>query len=96
MPIYQYKCLQCDKLENKVNTMDNHLVGPECCNTVMQQIIEAPMVNPIILGGGTYQGYKCPVTNEYVTSRKRRNEIMKENNLVPVGGSDGTRPSKEQ
>jgi len=47
----------------------------------MQKIIVPPAINPI-LGGGNWHGYECPVTGEFVTSRKRRREIMRQHNLA--------------
>lgn len=85
MPLYNYRCNKCEKTETKMNSISNHKEGPMCCDEQMGQIIEAPMVQAIILGGGSCPGYQCPITNEYVTSRKRRKEIMKENRVVEAG-----------
>ncbi len=95
MPLYSYQCKQCGEKSTKVNSIDNHKEGPGCCGEMMSQVIEATMVNAMILGGGSYPGYKCSVTGEYVTSRKRRTDIMKEHNLVECGGSDLKRHVKE-
>lgn len=43
------------------------------------------MIQAQILGGGDCPGYQCPITNEFVTSRRRRREIMKENHVVESG-----------
>ena len=38
-----------------------------------------------VLGGGSMQGYKCPVSGEWVTSRRQRKEIMARHGLVEAG-----------
>lgn len=42
-----------------------------------------------IFGAGDFPGYKCPVTEKWVDSRKKRREIMAEHNLQPHSSADG-------
>jgi len=51
----------------------------------MKQRITPAMVQAQILGGGKCPGYQCVVTNEFVTSGKRRREIFAQHNLVERG-----------
>lgn len=83
MPIYTYKCPDCGKIEDAYRSVDDRHKGPEC-HGQMLKTISAIMLQPI-LGGGNDPGYMCPVTDEFVSSRKRRREIMKEHNLVESG-----------
>lgn len=83
MPLYTYKCPKCDKTTDHVNSIANRKNGPECCEPMELKIMPTMVQDP--LGGGANPGYDCPVTGEHVTSRKRRREIMRENNLVETG-----------
>jgi len=90
MPLYEYRCPNCSKTQTAIRKINERLDSPECqdCKVSTKQILSKsslPQVDPIILGGGTYQGYKCPVTDEYVTSKRTRREIMKEHDLVEKG-----------
>lgn len=83
LPLYTYRC-QCGIEQTEFNTIENRHKGPECHGR-MELKITGTQIQAQILGGGTYQGYRCPVTNEWVTSRKRRRDIMKKHDLVEVG-----------
>lgn len=85
MPLYTYKCLICNSEQDAVRRIADRKKGPECCDNIMKQKIIAPMIQAQILGGGDCPGYQCPITNEFVTSRRRRREIMKENHVVESG-----------
>jgi hypothetical protein len=50
----------------------------------MSKVIQPTMLQPI-LGGGAMPGYQCPVTDEFITSRNRRREIMRLHNLIEKG-----------
>jgi len=84
MPTYLYECSKCHAEQEAIRKIADRKQGPQCylCKADTKQIIIAPMVNPIILGGGSYPGYQCPMTDKYVTSRKDRREIMKQNQVV--------------
>lgn len=64
--------------------MKDHAMGPECCEGRMAQIILPANIAPV-LGGGSWPGYENIVTGEFVTSRRRHREILKEHNLVEKG-----------
>lgn len=81
MPLYLYRCLECDREQTEFNTVANRHKGPEC-HGIMVMKITPPQIQAQILGGSKTPGYSCPVTGEYVTSRSRRRDIMKEHDLV--------------
>lgn len=84
MPMYTYKCPECGRVTDALNKIDDRAIGPICHDQHMRQVITAPMIQPV-MGGGSFQGYHCPVTDKFVTSRKERTEIMKSHNLVEKG-----------
>jgi len=48
------------------------------------------------MGGGDFPGYQCPVTEEFVTSRRKRKYIMDSNNLVEVGDREPSKKRQQQ
>ncbi len=85
MPLYTYKCQICDELTTRYNhIIDRHKGGYCECGGDNDLTIQPTQIQPV-LGGGEFQGYQCPVTDEYVTSRVRRRDIMKEHDLVEKG-----------
>ncbi|MGB1373826.1 MAG: FmdB family zinc ribbon protein [Aequoribacter sp.] len=87
MPLYQYRCTSCADECSEFNTVaDRHANAPKCaCGGPMVMRIMPVQVQAQILGGGTHPGYHCPVSGEYVTSRKQRRNIMAEHNLIEAG-----------
>lgn len=84
MPTYSYRCGQCGRTTDAYRPIKDHATGPDCCGASMAQIILPVNIAPV-LGGGSFQGYQCVVSDEYVTSRKRRREIMAEHNIIERG-----------
>lgn len=83
MPLYTYTCKTCGKTEDAYRSIADRDLGPDC-HGPMHKIITPTMVQPV-LGGGAMPGYACPVTGEFVTSRKRRREIMQQHHLAEKG-----------
>lgn len=83
MPLYTYECPKCGKIEDAIRKIADRHDGPMCCEPMKQKIVSTNIAP--VLGGGDFPGYKCPVTGEFVTSRRRRKQIMAENNLVETG-----------
>jgi len=85
MPIYSYQCDICESIIDEYRTIDNRHDPVFCdCGQGMSLKIVPTQIAPV-LGGGDFQGYLCPVTDKWVTSRKERKEIMKRHDLVEVG-----------
>lgn len=84
--IYDYRCNTCLEITTASRRIEDRKNTPECshCGGATHQIIAAAHIAPI-LGGGDFPGYNCPETGEYVTSRKRRRDILRENNLQEAG-----------
>jgi putative FmdB family regulatory protein len=84
MPMYSYKCSSCEFILDDMSSIARRNDARKCpeCGGEMALKIVPPMLNPV-LGGGSFPGYECPVTGEFVTSRKRRKEIFKEHDCQP-------------
>ncbi len=86
MPTYVYKCPDGHVTE-KVLALADHVrtIPCETCNKVARQVLTAPKGIYI----DSMPNYKCPVTDQIVTTRHQRNEIMKQNEMVEVGDTKG-------
>jgi putative FmdB family regulatory protein len=93
LPLYTYACPKCGTETTEFNTVANRAVGPMCCGSVTEKTLSAANLG-VVLGGGSFQGYKCPVTDQWVTSRKQRRNIMAEHNLIEAG--DSSQKSRER
>lgn len=85
MPLYTYQCKECGDIKEEFRTIATRDDCPGCVCGVHMDFVIMPVNIAPILGGGDFQGYNCPVTDEFVTSRHRRSEIMKEHDLVEKG-----------
>ena len=85
MPIYSYKCEKCEIIKDMYNSINDRRKPLKCdCGGDMLLSIQPTMLQPV-LGGGDFPGYKCVVTDKFVSSRKQRREIMKEHDLIERG-----------
>lgn len=77
--LYDYLCRKCGHETEAFNSIaQRHTHAPQCCGEGMDIIIkQAPygFVDREVF-------YKCPVTNQGVTSRRQRNEIMAREGLM--------------
>lgn len=93
MPIYTYKCKDCEAMTDSYNMISTRHQSPACeCGGETVLSIQPTQLAPV-LGGGDFPGYKCPVTDEFITSRRKRKYVMESNNLIEVGDRA---PSKER
>lgn len=79
MPLYDVKCDICgntDEIFRSVAEMDDL---PECCGHKMHRVLSAPMVIADI------QPYKSQATGEWITSRSKHRNHLKEHGLIEVG-----------
>ncbi len=84
MPLYDYQCPICKEVTQLQNSIANHEEGGECCGEKRKQIIlSAPMVEASFLGSYKNPGYWCPVSEQFVDSKRQRQNIMAEHNVVP-------------
>lgn len=83
MPIFEYRCPICGtEAEDwrRIANRDDPLTC-QCGANMLPTIITPPAVDRSFLGSTNMPGYKCVVTDEYVTTKKRRREIMAERGL---------------
>lgn len=78
MPTYAFRCPTCDtRTELVCRIAELDASHPACCG--------APMVQQLFANMGRVQTgchYKCPATGQWITNRRQRAEVMKQNGLV--------------
>ncbi len=93
MPLYSYKCSKCGELTDSYNMISTRHKAPVCgCGGDTSLSIQPVQIAPV-LGGGDFQGYMCPVTDTFITSRRKRKYVMDEHNLIETGD---VAPSKKR
>lgn len=91
MPVYQYRCTDCQKMTDEYRTVEQRNNSPQCsCGGHTEKIISAPsMVIPDI------QPYKAVAGDQrWITSRAQHREFLRSNGLEEVG-NEGRPPTHE-
>ena len=70
MPVYDYECISCGNVEEKVHSIAVLGIQQYCsvCNGRMNKLLSAPRVHV------SKVEYRCPITNELITT-KQQHEI---------------------
>jgi putative FmdB family regulatory protein len=53
MPVYEFRCSNCDKTQFVEQSINDKLVTPECCLHLMKRIYSAPPIS--FKGSGFYR-----------------------------------------
>ena len=82
MPIYEYKCKDCDQYTTKMNRIaKRELLPPTCeCGGLTEFRISIPMINAS--AAAHFNNYQCPVTGETVTSARQKKYIEDKEGLI--------------
>jgi hypothetical protein len=82
MPTYDYAC-DCG---HAVTDYFRHVNDPDpdcqCGKPMIQTFLTPRMVSSFFFGSTKNPGYKCPVTDRWVSTKRQRLSIMDEHNLV--------------
>ena len=67
MPVYDYECISCGNVEEKVHSIAVLGIQQYCsvCNGRMNKLLSAPMVYV------SKVEYRCPITNEPITTKQQ-------------------------
>lgn len=85
MPLYSYHCPECQgELDEMRRLAESDAPGPLCCGAPMTKRITAPMVTV-----RAFENYRCPMSGEVVQSFRRRDYLMKQNNVVDAREFEG-------
>lgn len=81
MPLYDYQCGTCNKVQRSVhNTADKCEDGPECCGSVSRLVW---LKTPGFMGASQFESYLSPCDGRPITSEAARREDLARNNCVP-------------
>lgn len=89
MPIYLVRCGRCEaqtEIYRTFKTMDDL---PECCGEGMQRVPCPSMVMTDI------QPYQSMLTGEWISSRSRHREHLRDHNCIEVGNEKQQAPEKK-
>ena len=75
MPVYDYQCKKCQKIEEKYNSINDRSNGPVCCGEVMKKYIGNYNIVPDI---EPYVDYHIGDKPVFVRSKKHRRKLMDE------------------
>lgn len=71
MPIYDYRCVSCGRMDTAFRRVADRFDSPECCEKPMRKVIGAPMVVADI------PGYTSPVDGRWIEGRRARQDDLK-------------------
>lgn len=72
MPIYDYRCPKCGKVETLwLKIAELETTFPRHCDSQMERLISLPMVAP------DYPAYDCPITGREIRGRREHIENLK-------------------
>lgn len=79
MPLYKVRCSVCESEQELYRSLKTYDDLPDCCGSRMSRVICAPMVLNDIAP------YQSMVTGEYINSRSRHREHLKDHGCIEVG-----------
>jgi len=77
MPIYNYKCGACNKIQETYKSIVDRHNSPTCCGAQTSLCILPAIVHPDL------PGYQSPVTGEWIEGKKARLEDLKKHRCIP-------------
>ena len=89
--IYTYRCTDCQFVFEATRSMDDRhkpIQCPECAAEAKLKVTGGVGFTNV-MGGSDMPGYQCPVTDQWVDSKKKRQRIMDEHNLIEKGDTPG-------
>lgn len=88
--IYEYRCLTCNHITTESRPIANRHDPCECgeCGQETRLKITGGTGFGAVMGAADFPGYQCPVTDQWVDSKKKRREIMKTHDLREHSSAD--------
>ena len=81
MPVYDYQCGACNKVQRNVyRSADECDTGPECCGASSRLVW---LTTPGFMGAGQFDAYLSPIDGRPITSERARRDDLARNNCVP-------------
>ena len=80
MPLYEFKCSECEQYIEQFLPLSDYYNVPECCKKPMARQLSAPAA---IIQDNTF--YKSMITGEMITSRRQHRTHLKDHGCIEVG-----------
>lgn len=79
MPLYDVECKQCGKIQEVFLKLSEFENTPECCGEMTSRIISPTQIMADI------QPYQSMANGEWITSRSRHRQHLKDHGCIEVG-----------
>ena len=79
MPIYEYECPRCGRVQDAYNRVEDRKNGPVCCGAETQQVITRAPLGFVAMD----ICYDSPIDGRPITSKAARIEDLKRNGCRP-------------
>ena len=89
MPIYEFKCSECESYIDKFLPLSDYMNVPECCDRPMNRVLSAPAA---IIQDNTC--YRSQLNGQMITSRRQHKMHLKEHGCIEVGNEITKGPPK--
>ena len=80
MPMYEFKCPECEAYIDKFLPLSDYLNVPECCDRPMDRLLSAPAA---IIQDNTC--YRSQLNGQMITSRRQHRMHLKDHGCIEVG-----------
>lgn len=80
MPMYEFKCPECEAYIDKFLPLSDYLNVPECCDRPMDRLLSAPAA---IIQDNTC--YRSQIDGQMITSRRQHRTHLKDHGCIEVG-----------
>lgn len=90
MPMYESRCLVCDKEHNYITSVADYLKTPDCCGQPTKKEIRTNCQGAPVFDDLDFR----LSSGEYVRTKKQRTEVMKRNNYVEAPPIEDWKPPK--
>lgn len=80
MPMYEFKCPECEAYIDKFLPLSDYLNVPECCDKPMDRLLSAPAA---IIQDNTC--YRSQIDGQMITSRRQHRTHLKDHGCIEVG-----------
>lgn len=79
MPIYEYECPRCGRIQDAYNRVEDRKQGPQCCGVTTHQVITRAPMGFVAMD----ICYDSPIDGRPITSKAARIEDLKRNGCRP-------------
>ena len=87
MPVYEFKCPECERYIEQFLPLSDYYNVPECCEKPMDRLLSAPAA---IIQDNTC--YRSQLNGQMITSRRQHRTHLKDHGCIEVGNEKMPEP----